>query len=40
MADLVDATLIVENFGVVPAATGEGVGREMGQYGEAVGKLG
>ena len=36
----VDASLIVENFGVVPAATGEGVGPEMAMYGEAVGKLG
>ena len=36
----VDASLIVENFGVVPAATGAGVGNEMAMYGEAVGKLG
>jgi hypothetical protein len=35
-----DASLIVENFGVVPAATGEGVGTEMAMYMEAVGKLG
>jgi hypothetical protein len=35
-----DATLIVESFGVVPATTGEGIGREMAMYGEAVGKLG
>jgi hypothetical protein len=36
----IDATLIVENFGVVPAVTGEGVGREMAMYTEAVGKVG
>jgi hypothetical protein len=36
----IDATLIVDNFGVVPAATGEGVGREMAMYTEAVGKVG
>jgi hypothetical protein len=36
----IDASLIVENFGVVPAVTGEGVGREMAMYNEAVGKLG
>ena len=36
----IDASLIVENFGVVPAVTGEGVGREMGLYSEAVGKVG
>jgi hypothetical protein len=36
----IDAGLIVENFGVVPAATGEGVGTEMAMYMEAVGKLG
>ncbi len=35
-----DATLIVENFGVVPASTGEGVGREMGMYSEAIRKVG
>ena len=35
-----DASLIVENFGVVPAATGEGVMREMGMYTEAVAKVG
>jgi hypothetical protein len=35
-----DATLIVENFGVVPAATGEAVGGEMAQYVEAVKKVG
>jgi len=37
---VVDASLIVENIGVVPAATGAGVGSEMAIYGEAVGKLG
>jgi hypothetical protein len=36
----IDARLIVENFGVVPAVTGEGVGREMAMYGEAVAKVG
>jgi hypothetical protein len=36
----IDASLIVDNFGVVPAATGEGVTREMAMYGEAVGKVG
>jgi hypothetical protein len=36
----IDASLIVENFGVVPAATGEGVGSEMAMYGEAVAKVG
>jgi GNAT superfamily N-acetyltransferase len=36
----IDASLIVENFGVVPAATGEGVGREMAMYSEAVAKVG
>ena len=36
----VDATLIVDNFGVVPAATGEGVGQEMAMYNEAVAKVG
>jgi hypothetical protein len=35
-----DASLIVENFGVVPAVTGEGIGREMGLYAEAVRKVG
>ena len=35
-----DATLIVDKFGVVPAVTGEGVGREMGMYAEAVAKIG
>jgi hypothetical protein len=36
----IDATLIVDHFGVVPAATGEGVGQEMAMYSEAVGKVG
>ena len=36
----IDAALIVENFGVVPAATGEAVGREMGMYIEALRKVG
>ena len=36
----IDATLIVENFGVVPGRTGEGVGREMAMYSEAVAKVG
>jgi hypothetical protein len=35
-----DATLIVENFGIVPATTGAGVAREMGMYGEALQKVG
>jgi hypothetical protein len=37
---IVDATLIVDNVGVVPATTGDGVGRQMAMYGEAVGKVG
>jgi hypothetical protein len=36
----IDASLIVENFGVVPARTGEGVGAEMAMYTEAVKKVG
>ena len=36
----IDAGLIVENFGVVPARTGEAVGQEMGKYAEAVKKVG
>jgi hypothetical protein len=36
----IDAGLIVENFGVVAAVTGEAVGREMGMYMEAVKKVG
>jgi len=36
----VDASLIVDNFGVVPGVTGEGVSREMAMYSEALGKVG
>lgn len=36
----IDAGLIVDHFGVVPAVTGDGVGREMAMYSEAVGKVG
>jgi hypothetical protein len=36
----IDAGLIVENFGVVPAVTGEGVEREIAMYSEAVKKVG
>jgi hypothetical protein len=36
----IDASLIVENFGVVPAVTGEGVGAEMTMYSEGVRKVG
>ena len=36
----IDAMLIVDNFGVVPGRTGEGVGREMAMYSEAVAKVG
>jgi hypothetical protein len=35
-----DAGLIVENFGVVPAATGAAVAEEMAMYTEAVAKVG
>ena len=35
-----DAGLVVENLGVVPAVTGEGIGREMAIYTEALAKLG
>ena len=35
-----DAGLIVENFGVVPATTGDAVTREMGMYMDAVAKVG
>ena len=35
-----DANLIVDNFGVVPAATGQAVGEEMTMYIEAVQKVG
>jgi hypothetical protein len=37
---VIDATLIVDNFGVVPARTGEAVGPEMVMYSEAVKKVG
>src|SRR5256714_14469313 len=33
---VVDATMIVDRFGVVPAGTGEGGGRGMQMYSEAV----
>jgi hypothetical protein len=36
----IDASLIVENFGVVPAVTGEAVGNEMAMYSEAIKKVG
>jgi hypothetical protein len=36
----IDASLIVENFGVVPAATGAAVGEEMTMYAEALQKVG
>ena len=36
----IDASLIVENFGVVPAATGAAVAEEMQHYVEAVQKVG
>jgi hypothetical protein len=36
----IDASLIVEHFGVVPAATGEAVGEQMAMYSEAVSKVG
>jgi hypothetical protein len=37
---MTDAGLIVENLGAVPAVTGDGVGREMARYNEAVRKVG
>jgi hypothetical protein len=37
---VIDATLIVDNFGVVPARTGEAIGPEMTMYNEAVKKVG
>jgi hypothetical protein len=37
---MIDATLIVNNFGVVPARMGEAVGHEMAMYSEAVKKVG
>jgi hypothetical protein len=36
----IDAALIVDNFGVVPARTGAGVNEEMAMYSEAVAKVG
>ena len=36
----IDASLIVENFGVVPAATGAAVAEEMTMYTEALQKVG
>ena len=36
----IDASLIVENFGVVPAATGAAVAEEMAMYTEALAKVG
>jgi hypothetical protein len=36
---VIDASLIVENFGVVPGLTGEAVGPEMATYTEAIGKV-
>ena len=36
----IDAGLIVENFGVVPAVTGDAVGAEMAMYMEAIKKVG
>ena len=37
---MIDAALIVDNLGVVPALTGEAVGPEMANYAAGVGKLG
>jgi hypothetical protein len=37
---VIDATMIVDKFGVVPAVTGEGVSGEMEMYGQAVAKVG
>jgi hypothetical protein len=36
----IDASLIVDHLGVVPAVIGDGVAREMAMYAEAVGKVG
>ena len=36
----IDASLIVDHFGVVPAATGAGVGEQMASYSEAIRKVG
>jgi len=37
---VIDANLIVDNFGVVPAVTGDAVATEMGMYVEAIAKVG
>jgi|SRR5436305_8969841 hypothetical protein len=37
---VLDASMIVDKFGVVPAVSGEGVSREMEMYAEAVAKVG
>ena len=37
---LVDASVSVENVGVVPAVTGDGIGRQMAMYVDAVRKVG
>jgi hypothetical protein len=37
---MIDATLVVDSLGVVPAVTGEGIGPEMARYAEAVAKVG
>ena len=37
---VIDASLIVDNIGVVPALTGEAVGPEMADYAAALGKVG
>ena len=40
LAEDEDEFLVVENFGVVPAVTGEAVGGEMARYNEAVKRVG
>src|SRR5215210_7144447 len=35
----IDASLIVENFGIVPAVSGEAVGNEMAMYSAAIQKV-
>jgi len=37
---MIDASLVVDNLGVVGALSGEAVGPEMASYGAAIGKLG
>jgi hypothetical protein len=37
---MIDAGLVVDNLGVVPALVGDGVTREMGNYVEALKKVG